>query len=200
MLSFVNLLSNKNTTFSLTQVHNSSRIFFSNYYSIIQTRRLLRNSSRSSRFFYPFTWMSFERTTTSVGFRGASRCPAQAFIIWASDWTEWVPIFCTDANRRTLFGASSAERKDVRLCAWYFENLQEIAIHKSDKGIFFFPFYLCVSRSVYLTANFPVSLSLPALFLADLYIFPSSLTQMGYGWKLMRVTNEEDIFVRNNAP
>lgn len=63
VLSFVNLLSSKNTTFSLTQVHNSSRIFFSNYYSIIQTRRLLRNSSGSSRFFYPFTWMSFDRGT-----------------------------------------------------------------------------------------------------------------------------------------
>ena len=100
-----------------------------------------------------WSWNARRREGSSVP-RGASRCPTQTFIIRASDRTEWVPIFCTDANRRALLGASSAERKDVRLCAWYFEHLQEIAIHKSGKRIFSFPFFsIVVSRSVYPIAN-----------------------------------------------
>lgn len=91
-------------------------------------------------------------------------------------------------------GRTSASARDIS------STSKRLLSINQTREFFFFPFYLCVFRSVYLIANFPVSLSLPALFLADLFIFPSSLTQMGYGWKLMRVTNEEDIFVRNNAP
>lgn len=108
-------------------------------------------------------------------------------------------------NRRTLFGASSTVEQTIFR---YFEYLlQEIAIYKSEKRIF-----LPILPRAHAFVRFPVILSIhrflfhsslctctPFYTLLLSICLPDSM-QIGSDSKLMRVTGEEDIFVRNNAP
>lgn len=134
--------------------------------------------------------MLAKRGPTSAELPGCvATSDTETFIIRTSDRAEWVPIFCTDANRRTLFGASSAERKDVHP-ARDIPCTSERLLSINQESEFFPSLRRC-----------SVSLSRSPLVLRSSYApLPFRVLQTDGGSKLTRVTGEEDIFAGRDAP